>query len=211
MIRLGFLFLQLKGCLGLNLMTGLRSHPLECLLIFFLEYLLRISPKPSDELGRVQVARHKLEIKTLYIYLVFITLYFSGVGALEFRRIVEKRWDEERNRTFTPSQTWLIPQPRFNSWGDSKIYKKVNLVKNIIGYKPRINTKNDERNMRIPQRQISDPESRFKQRILAYGSFALRFSNGGNRRFSRMEIPKLKDLRFYQDNRGLTFSVLEEV
>ena len=35
---------------------------------------------PSAELGRVQVARHNLEIKTLYVYLVLITLYFSGVG-----------------------------------------------------------------------------------------------------------------------------------
>ena len=103
---------------------------------------------PSAELGRVKVARHNLEIKTLYIYLVLITLYFSGVRAPQFRRRVEKRWDEERNRTFTPSQTWLIPQPRLNSWGDSKIYNKVNLVKDMIGYKPRINTKNDERNMR---------------------------------------------------------------
>ena len=75
--------------------------------------------KPSAELGRVQVARHNLEIKMSYIYIVFITLYlFSGVGATEFRRSIEKRWDKERDRTSIPSQTWLIPQPRSNSWGD---------------------------------------------------------------------------------------------
>ena len=79
---------------------------------------------PSAELGRVQVARHSLEIKMLYIYFVLITLYFSRVGAPEFRRSIEKRWDKERNRMSTPSQTWLIPQPRLNSWGDSKIYNK---------------------------------------------------------------------------------------
>ena len=102
---------------------------------------------PSAKLGRVQVARHNLEIKMLYIYLIFITLFLSGVGAMEFRRNIEKRWDEERNRKSTPSQTWLILQPRSNSWGDSKIYNKVNLVKDMISYKPRINTKYDERNM----------------------------------------------------------------
>ena len=75
--------------------------------------------KPSAELGRVQVARHNLEIKKSYIYFVFITLYlFSGVGATEFRGSIKKRWDKERDRTSTPSQTWLIPQPRSDSWGD---------------------------------------------------------------------------------------------
>ena len=50
--------------------------------------------KPSSELGRVKVAKHNLEIKMSYIYLVFITLYlFSGVGVMEFRRSIEKRWD----------------------------------------------------------------------------------------------------------------------
>ena len=66
----------------------------------------------------------------------------------EFRRSIKKRWDEERDRTSTPSQTWLIPQLRSNSWGDSKTHNKENLVKDMIGYKSRINTKDDERNMR---------------------------------------------------------------
>ena len=71
------------------------------------------------------------------------------MGANEFKQTVEKRWDEERNRISTPSQTWLIPHPKSSSWGDLKDYNKVSLVKNIIGYTPRINTKGDERNMRI--------------------------------------------------------------
>ena len=62
--------------------------------------------KPSAELGRVQVARCYLEIKNSFIYFVFITLYlFSGVGVIEFRGSIEKRWEEERDRTSTPSQT----------------------------------------------------------------------------------------------------------
>ena len=42
--RSGISLLQLKGCLDLNLMTRLRSHPLKLLLNFFLGYLLKISP-----------------------------------------------------------------------------------------------------------------------------------------------------------------------
>ena len=116
----------------------------------------------------------------LYIYLVFITLYFSGVGAAEFRRSIEKKWDKERNRTFTPNQKWLIPQPRSNSWGDSKIFNKVNLVKDIIGYKPRINTKNDERNMRTylkesPKDKLVIPKAGLNEEYLPMGASLLDF------------------------------------
>ena len=101
----------------------------------------------SAKLGRVQVAKHNLKMKTFGICLALITLYFSGIRATEFKQSIEKRWDEERNKISTPDQTWLILQPTSSSWGDSKDYNKVNLDKNIIGYKPRINTKNGERNM----------------------------------------------------------------
>ena len=46
---------------------------------------------PSDELGRVKVAKYNLKIKTSYVYLVLITLCFSGIGATGFREIIEKR------------------------------------------------------------------------------------------------------------------------
>ena len=112
----------------------------------------------SAKLGRVQVVEHNLKIKTICVYLTLITLYFSGIGASEFKQIVEKRLDEERNRISTPSQTWLIPHPKSSSWGDLKDYNKVSLVKNIIGYTPRINTKGDERNMRIYLKRSSKSE-----------------------------------------------------
>ena len=106
----------------------------------------------------MQVAKHNLKMKTFCVCFALITLYFSGIRATEFKQIIKKRWDEERNKIFTPNQTWLIPQPTSSSWGDSKDYNKVNLVKNIIGYKPRINTKNDERNMRIYLERSSKSE-----------------------------------------------------
>ena len=111
----------------------------------------------SAKFGRVQVPKHNLKIKRIWVYLTLITLNFSGIRATEFKQSIEKRWDE-RNKTSTPDQTWLIPQPTSSSWGDSNDYNKVNLVKNIIGYKPRINTKNDEKNMRIYLEKSSKSE-----------------------------------------------------
>ena len=42
-----------------------------------------------------------------------------------------------------PEQKWLIPQPTRNLWGDKREFNKVNLVQEIMGYKPRINNKDD--------------------------------------------------------------------
>ena len=40
---------------------------------------------------------------------VVTSLYFSTLGAEEFRTIVERRWEEVRSKPSNPEQTWLIP------------------------------------------------------------------------------------------------------
>ena len=152
-------------------------------------------------------------MSTLYLLL---SILVGLDGAPEFRRSVEKRWDEESNRTFTPSQTWLIPQPRLNSWGDSKIYNKVNLVKDMKGYKPRINTKDDERNMRTylkksPKDELVIPKAGLNEEYLPMGAPLLDFLTVETEGSAGWKYPKLKELRSYQDNRGFPFSVLKEV
>ena len=65
------------------------------------------------------------------------------LGAKDFQTIIEKRWEKLRSKPSNPEQAWLIPQPSRNSRGDSKEFNKVSLFTQIIGYKPRINNKND--------------------------------------------------------------------
>ena len=88
-----------------------------------------------------------LDLTFLKMFFVFTSFYFSTLGAEEFRTIVEKRWEEVRSKPSNPEQTWLIRQPSRNSWGDMRDFNKVNLVREIIGYKPRINNKNDAKCM----------------------------------------------------------------
>ena len=170
----------------------------------------------SAKLGRVQAAEHNLKIKTICVYLTLITLYFSGIGASEFKQIVEKRLDEERNRISTPSQTWLIPHPKSSSWGDLKDYNKVSLVKNIIGYTPRITTKGDERNMiiyleRLSKFELAIPKEGTNKRYLLMGAPILDFLAVEAEGLAGWKYPSLKSLKTYQNNKGLTFSVLKEV
>ena len=68
-------------------------------------------------------------------------------AADEFREIIEKRWRKLRSKPTKPEQTWLIPQPSRSTWGDSIEFNKVNLVREMIRYKPRINNKNDAKCM----------------------------------------------------------------
>ena len=165
----------------------------------------------------MKVARHNLEIKKVYIYSVFFTLYlFSGAGAREFKQRIETRWDEERAKTSSPSQTWLIPQPRSNSWGDTKLHNKVNLMKDMIGYKPRINTKDDEKKIRLYLRKLLKdklviPKTGLNEEFLPMGAPLLDFLTVDTEGPSGWKYPRLEELRSYQVNRGLTFSVLEEV
>ena len=133
-------------------------------------------------MGRVKVEKHNLGI----IYFVFFTLYlFRGTGAKEFKQKIEARWDEERAKTSSISQTWLIPQPTLNSWGDKRPHNKVNLIKDMIGYKPKINTKDDERNMRLYLRQsfkdkLVIPKSGLDKEFLPMGAPLPDFLQAGN-------------------------------
>ena len=68
-------------------------------------------------------------------------------GAEEFQPIIKDQWEKLRSKPSNPEQMLLIPQPSRSSWGDMKEYNKVSLVKEIVGYKPRINNKNDSKCM----------------------------------------------------------------
>ena len=52
-----------------------------------------------------------------------------------------------RSKPTNLKQAWLNPQPSRNSWEDSREFNKVSLVTQIIGYKPRINNKNNAKCM----------------------------------------------------------------
>ena len=86
----------------------------------------------------------------------------------------------------------------------------------MIGYKPRINTKDDERNMRLYLRQsfkdkLVIPKTGLNKEFLPMGAPLLDFLTVDTEGPTGWKYPRLEDLRYYQTNRGLTFSVLEEV
>ena len=150
------------------------------------------------------------------LFYILINLCLSTSGAKDFLTIIEKRWEKLRREPSNPEQAWLIPQPSRNTWGDSREFNKVSLVSQIIGYKQRINNKNYAKCMY--KYLWEAPESDFlitklgKMEVylpvniplLDYLVMATEGPTGWN-------YPNLLDLRRFQDRRGLTYSVLDEV
>ena len=86
----------------------------------------------------------------------------------------------------------------------------------MIGYKPRINTKDDERNMRTYLKKsfkdkLKIPRTGLDKEFLPMGAPLLDFLAVETEGSAGWKYPRLEELRSYQENRGLTFSVLEEV
>ena len=69
------------------------------------------------------------------------------MGADEFPETSETRWRKLRSNPTSLVQTWLIPHPKKSAWGDSKEFNKVNLLREMVRYKRRINNKNNAKCM----------------------------------------------------------------
>ena len=52
----------------------------------------------------MQVAKYNLKIKNIFVYLVLITLYFSGIGATGFREIIVKEEDKDAVETLVKDE-----------------------------------------------------------------------------------------------------------
>ena len=91
---------------------------------------------------------HLLDLQQILVaisslFYILNNLYFRTSGAEDFQIIIKRWWEKLRGEPLTTEQGWLIPQPDRNTWGDSRDFNKVMLVSQIIGYRPRINTKSD--------------------------------------------------------------------
>ena len=113
-------------------------------------------------------------------------------------------------------QTWLIPQPKRSAWGDSKEFNQVNLVREMVRYKPRINNKNDAKCMDTYLKDA--PESELV--ITKLGSIddylpveapLLDYLATNTEGSTGWKYPKLEMLRKFQQKLGLTYTVLEDV
>ena len=153
---------------------------------------------------------------SLKISFIFICIFLSTCGAEYFRGKIVERWRNVRLEHSTEEQSWLIPHPTRSAWSASREFHKVSLVKHIVGYKPRINNQNDTKCMDTFLKQVPEsdlvmtnlgPDKDYlpvQTPLLDYLTVEIKGSTG-------WMYPKLQELRRFQQKRGLTYSVLEDV
>ena len=92
----------------------------------------------------------------------------------------------------------------------------MSLAKHIMGYKPRINNKNDAKCMdmflnRVPESDLVMTNLGPDKDYLPVQALLLDFLTVEDKGSTGWKYPKLQELRRFQQKRGLTYSVLENV
>ena len=127
-----------------------------------------------------------------------------------------REMEKLRSKPTNLKQAWLNPQPSRNSWEDSREFNKVSLVTQIIGYKPRINNKNNAKCMDKYLREALESDlvitkSRKVKDYLPLDTPLLDYLVRDTEGPTGWKYPKLQELRRFQKKWGLTYSVLDEV
>ena len=129
------------------------------------------------------------------------------LGAKEFRVEIEERWKRVRSKPSKLEQAWLIPQPGRSSWGDKKIFNKVSLVSQIIGYKPRLNNKKDAKCMEkflqeAPESDLVIAKLGKVKDYLPVDAPLLDYLVNDTEGPTGWKYPKQRELRRFQEKRG---------
>ena len=146
----------------------------------------------------------------IILYTDIIYVYVSTLGAGGFRRTIKKRWEKLRKKPSTLVQTWLILQPDRKAWGDSCEFKKVSLVSQVMGYKPKINTKSDAKCMKIyllesPKSELVITKIGNMQDYLPLDAPLLNYLATESEGSAEWKFPRLQELRKFQEKRGLNY------
>ena len=122
---------------------------------------------------------------------------------------IGKRWKKLRSKPLTQEQNWLIPESTRNAWSDSRKFNKENLVKVMVGYRPRIINKNDEKCMGAYLRVALESELVMTNLgpdtdYLLVEAPLLDFLTVDTEGPTGWKYPRMEELRRFQQKRGLT-------
>ena len=152
----------------------------------------------------------------IYYVLSCNILYFRLLTTESFQRRIEERWLGERSKEYDDSMRMLIPQEGEKLWGEKRIGNKVAMIAEIVGFKPRINTGNDTRCMqryitRVSRNGLDQPSMLRMDQFLPVRAPLLDYLVECTRKVGGWKYPKMEDLRFYQENRGLNLEMLKQI
>jgi len=152
----------------------------------------------------------------LYNSVYNLIFLFSLIGAIEFREEIARRIEESRRREYDDSLSLLIPQPGEKTWGEKRVFGKVEMIAEVVGYRHRIARKKDKICMDkyldgIDKMNLDVPGIGRKDDYLPMGAPILDYLTENVRAGAGWKYPKLEDLESYQSNRGLSWDMLDQV
>ena len=110
----------------------------------------------------------------------------------------------------------MFPHPSRSAWSDSREFNKVNFVREMVGYRPRINTKNNAKCMNAyllitPESELVMIKLDLVKDNLPVEAPLLDYLTVETEGSTGWKYPRLQELRKFQQKLGLTYTVLEDV
>ena len=148
--------------------------------------------------------------------LYIIMLYFSSVDTDEFRKRIKERLIKQRSKEFNPSLSLLIPQEGEKIWGEKRKANKVEMLGQLIGYRHKMNTGKDDIYMRkyltkVSKTGLNKPDYLRTKEFLPIDAPLVDFLIEDTAGLDGWKYPKLEELKYFQENRGLNLGMLAEI
>ena len=142
--------------------------------------------------------------------------FFRILMTKDFVEAIKRKTTEERSKDYVDSMRMLIPQPELKVWGERRAGNKTDMIAQIVGYRPRINSGRDTACMqlylnRVSKSDLDQPRFMKTEDYLPAGAPLLDFLVEESLQVGGWKYPKLDDLRSYQHNRGLSLRMLEQM
>ena len=143
-------------------------------------------------------------------------LFFRLLKTAELEEAVRHKIAEQRSKPVVDGMSLLLTHTGEKVWGEKRVGSKVAMIREIIGYTPKINTGRDQINMqryitRVSKTGLDMPTILTMEQFLPAGAPLLDFLIHDSRKLEGWKYPKLEDLEKYQANRGLNLGMLNEI
>ena len=148
--------------------------------------------------------------------LYIIISYFSSVDTEEFRKRIKERLIKQQSKEFDPSLSLLIPQEGEKVWGEKRKANKVEMLGQLVRYRHKINTGKDDIYMRkyltkVSKMGLNKPDYLRTKEFLPIDAPLVDFLIEDTTGLDGWKYPKLDELKYFQENRGLNLGMLAEI
>ena len=161
------------------------------------------------------VRRDLQEVAEIFIW-TFNLYFFRVLSTEDFVRRIKRRIEGERAKQYDESMRMLIPQIGEKAWGEKRVGNKVDMIGEMVKFKPRINTGNDNACMkkylyRVSRDGLDQPSMLRRDQFLPVDAPLLDYLVESSKNVVGWKYPRLEDLEYYQANRGLSLEMLKQV